>query len=628
MGRCGLIVIQNLPCVEDGMNRISAAFIDHGENRAYACHRSAVVLNRFDTALDGIAGCDGGCENQHMLAGDHRLDVIAEDELASGGVLRCDDIDRVMDIDASESALGQIAGHAGTDNFGSVKTQDGVDDCRRAVFGSELSGSFLGFGKTVLRESQVNIVVDVAVAGREMSLCHTKLQRVVGIGIIHHLNCHNYLLLLNFRAALCLLISYQISQAIENGFEFFSENCFIGAILNEVKFMIGKKHIGTGILLILSVSAFLIAGEYIDVRNERIAKENAMKQALAEDMTLIARRNEASRREIIKTDDAYEAEQERLRQQKNDPEYREDAVQTETLPITAIGDSVMLGAADVMRSTFVNSSVDAEVSRSMYALLDIVIDDVSAGTLGNPVVIGIGTNGPLNVGVCEEVIDLCGSRDIFWLTTTNNWQFANTDTILSLGETHDNVTIIDWETISDGHGEYFYNDGIHLTPEGRAAYTEAIKDSLTAYYWDHRPEEPDHRIFLAGDDSLLSCFSRLPSLQETYVYAQSGLQADDLYEEAEKLKEAGNLGTTQILVIREDSENAKELIDECASMDGFLHVILVQKPGSEPVKSLPGADSAVSFILNEEDLLMDQVHMNAEAAQRLADFISPLLKQE
>lgn len=389
-----------------------------------------------------------------------------------------------------------------------------------------------------------------------------------------------------------------------------------------------KRHIFIWILLAVFIGVYLTVDEYYDVKNARIARENALQDALAKDRAYSKERTAYAYGIIDQRNAAYEAEQKRLTDLKNDPEYRENAVQTETLPITAIGDSVMLGAADVMRSTFVRSSVDAQVSRSQYALLDIVIDAVSAGTLGNPVVIGIGTNGPLSPSVCEEVIDLCGNRDIFWLTTTNNWQFYNTETILALPETHSNVTIIDWDTISAGHSEYFYNDGIHLTPAGRSAYTEAIKDSLTSYYWDHLPEEPDHRIFMAGDDTLLSCVSKIPSSLDLYLYGDENLNTESLNAKIEELKAAGNLGTTQVLVISEERENAKELVDLCSSMEGFLHVVMIQKPGSKPLKSYPGADSVYSFILQEEDLMMDGIHMNAGTVRRLADFIMTQVKAD
>ena len=55
---------------------------------------------------------------------------------------------------------------------------------------------------------------------------------------------------------------------------------------------------------------------------------------------------------------------------------------------------------------------------------------------------------------------------------------------------------------------------------------------------------------------------------------------------------------------------------------------MIQKPGSKPLKSYPGADSVFSFILDEEDLMMDGIHMNAGTARRLADFIMTQVKAD
>ena len=44
--------------------------------------------------------------------------------------------------------------------------------------------------------------------------------------------------------------------------------------------------------------------------------------------------------------------------------------------------------------------------------------------------------------------------------------------------------IIDWKSISRGHSEYFYADGIHLTPSGRKVYTDTIYEAVYNVYLD------------------------------------------------------------------------------------------------------------------------------------------------
>ena len=44
--------------------------------------------------------------------------------------------------------------------------------------------------------------------------------------------------------------------------------------------------------------------------------------------------------------------------------------------------------------------------------------------------------------------------------------------------------MIDWYGRSEGHGEYFAGDGIHLTYEGSQAYVNGIKEVILEVYRD------------------------------------------------------------------------------------------------------------------------------------------------
>ncbi|MEZ5179103.1 MAG: hypothetical protein R2746_12765 [Acidimicrobiales bacterium] len=42
----------------------------------------------------------------------------------------------------------------------------------------------------------------------------------------------------------------------------------------------------------------------------------------------------------------------------------------------------------------------------------------------------------------------------------------------------DHAAVIDWYTTSDGHRDWFLNDGVHLTPEGRKVYADTIRAAV------------------------------------------------------------------------------------------------------------------------------------------------------
>ena len=43
---------------------------------------------------------------------------------------------------------------------------------------------------------------------------------------------------------------------------------------------------------------------------------------------------------------------------------------------------------------------------------------------------------------------------------------------------HPNAVLVDWFTASDGHPEYFYDDGTHLRPDGAAQYAALVKAAI------------------------------------------------------------------------------------------------------------------------------------------------------
>jgi hypothetical protein len=45
-------------------------------------------------------------------------------------------------------------------------------------------------------------------------------------------------------------------------------------------------------------------------------------------------------------------------------------------------------------------------------------------------------------------------------------------------EEYDNVTLIDWYSYSEGHDDWIYPDGEHLTPEGQPYYVDLITNAI------------------------------------------------------------------------------------------------------------------------------------------------------
>lgn len=150
--------------------------------------------------------------------------------------------------------------------------------------------------------------------------------------------------------------------------------------------------------------------------------------------------------------------------------------------ITAIGDSVMLGAAPAIQNKFPNCIIDAKESRQLTDCFDIVQNLNSEGKLYNKVIIALGTNGDFNKSDGQKLLDYLGKdRQVYWITTygkTLTWQNNVNDTIKKLAESNSNVTIIDWSSVIRSKPNWLYSDGIHLNSDGQARYANYLSKEI------------------------------------------------------------------------------------------------------------------------------------------------------
>jgi hypothetical protein len=219
------------------------------------------------------------------------------------------------------------------------------------------------------------------------------------------------------------------------------------------------------------------------------------------------------------------------------------------------------------------------------------------------------------------VLDLCKDRQVFWLTTNNNWQFYNTDTILSFAEDYDNVTIIDWDTFSDGHDEYFYRDGIHLRPEGREAYTKLIRDSITERLWNLMPHEKN-RTLLIGDGALLCCESLMENLNEDEDLLISEENDAEMILSHIRMLEEKHILPERIIIAMQD----EALLDElCKKTEAFRKPETLRIVMNEENKDSEADETIRLYEECEEIYAVDQIHLSAEASDILTKRILEMI---
>jgi hypothetical protein len=149
--------------------------------------------------------------------------------------------------------------------------------------------------------------------------------------------------------------------------------------------------------------------------------------------------------------------------------------------LTAVGDSVMLGAAPEILKAFPGSYIDAKESRQVWDAPDILKKIKKKGRMTDTVVIALGMNGYFTKETGQEVIDAAGDSKVYWVIPYGqgiSWLDDELTVLQTLAGKNDNLTLLDWPSVAEGHTEWFYDDGIHLNEEGQEAYAQFLLTSI------------------------------------------------------------------------------------------------------------------------------------------------------
>ncbi len=147
----------------------------------------------------------------------------------------------------------------------------------------------------------------------------------------------------------------------------------------------------------------------------------------------------------------------------------------------AIGDSVMLGAADELVAA--GYVVDAEESRSFVRGIDVVQALVDNGQVPNQLVIHLGTNGRITADEMNQMTALLATVPKVVLIRNDvdrDYTAANNELMTTAAAAHPNIEVLYWDGLAaQCQGDCIYQDGIHLKSTGAAYYVQLI-DGLFA----------------------------------------------------------------------------------------------------------------------------------------------------
>ena len=150
--------------------------------------------------------------------------------------------------------------------------------------------------------------------------------------------------------------------------------------------------------------------------------------------------------------------------------------------IDAIGDSVMLAAADEMLTTFPGIMIDAIQSRRMSQAPAIVQSLVDAGTLRPILILGLGTNGPVDTASIDQVVQIAGPGTEIVLINAQaprDWIPGVNALLASYAQSHRNVELANWYEAIQPRLDVLSRDKIHAGgPIGGQIYADAVRDAI------------------------------------------------------------------------------------------------------------------------------------------------------
>lgn len=314
-----------------------------------------------------------------------------------------------------------------------------------------------------------------------------------------------------------------------------------------------------------------------------------------------------------------------------DNEEEEIKKMVTNLPIVCIGDSVMLGAINELYNVFPNSYIDAKVSRTDYEANGILVNLKNNNMLGNPIIINLGTNGQCGKVCRDSMLNTIENRHIYWINVSNDNEVHVNDDLANYASIHENVSIIDWNSYSNGHLEYFMADGIHLSPEGRNAYTKLIYDSLYQDYINEfnikkeetlkqHEEELKKQITFYGNTLLFNSFR---DIEKNFTNANYIINEEFDYKllktEIEKGIENNNITYNIFLIFDNKFIITNKELDELTNIlkDNQIYIINLNNNLNSNYQNVHIIDFQNEINNNKDYLMIDQIHLSDKGRNAL-----------
>ncbi|MBP3893423.1 MAG: acyltransferase [Atopobiaceae bacterium] len=153
-----------------------------------------------------------------------------------------------------------------------------------------------------------------------------------------------------------------------------------------------------------------------------------------------------------------------------------------------IGDSVPGDAEAFWKAACPDGLLDSYVGRRPDQAMNVLDEYLAQGVVGKIVIIQAFSNTPVSIEELDHMVEACGKDRIVYLVNVRipeSEQGIINRRISECVAKYDNVHLINWNALSEGHGnDWLYPDGEHLTPTGQPIYISNIVDAISEDFAD------------------------------------------------------------------------------------------------------------------------------------------------
>lgn len=389
------------------------------------------------------------------------------------------------------------------------------------------------------------------------------------------------------------------------------------------------KIIFLRLLVLLGIMTVTLYGIYQYIIMKDYTKEmDVLKKELENNEKIMKQKQEEYAKRQQEEDNKWQEYLDSL--EVNEEELKEYVT---NLKIVGIGDSILLDAIDTLYKEFPNGYFDGKISRTTCAGVDVLEGIKNKGITWDVIVLSLGTNGYPNDRCKDAMMELAGDSKVFWLNATRADYDTNNAELERYAEGHDNIIILDWQSVIKEHPEYLYSDYIHLRPQGFKPYADFIRDGIYEEYLKEYNAEKDKKIkemeakkkdkiSFYGNELLINVYD---SLQEKYpeakYEAKNNLKKDELMN---LLSNDQNLSKKLVFVFDNQSNISVKDYEKIAYtyQENIIYIVSL-KPLNINLENV----KIIELKLDEKDYLGDEIHLNNQGNKKLIEQLNKILSE-